>query len=623
MRFSYKITAASSLLLVITISLLAFQELRVAKNEVEQLIDSSLSEIVKGVRNTVESEIEKKKGLVQLTQELIELEPYNVDKVQEIVNRSTLKNTFVTVGLGYENSGNVIENDDNWSPSSDYDPRQRPWYTKAKSTGALIITAPYVDVSTKEVLVSIGMPVRTNQQFVGSLFFDVNLNSLAKVVNKVNPFDAGHLFIVAADGTTIAHPESRYNGENISQYLPSVEIKEGNQHLELNDKHYLVHFTKEESENWYIGAVINEDIAFAAMDDMRDSAVISVFVSLFFSIGILTFLIKFLMRPLGVINHAIQGVALGQGDLTKRLDTNTDKEFADLAEGFNTFTGSLQLQIQESKRISKDILQGTEITLNSTESSVTAVNTQLEELEQLATAMHEMAVTATEVASNAQSASSAAKGADEATEEGLSVVIETTASIHELSMRIDQAVEEVVGLEHATNNIENILKVIIGIAEQTNLLALNAAIEAARAGESGRGFAVVADEVRTLAQRTQESTTEIRSMIEQLQSGANSVSLAMQESKNTTVEVVNKAQAADGALNSIRVAIQSINDMNTHIAAAAEQQSLVSEEINSNTVKIKELSTQVAEGAKHANQTMITQAKKVKEQDDILNQFVV
>lgn len=198
-------------------------------------------------------------------------------------------------------------------------------------------------------------------------------------------------------------------------------------------------------------------------------------------------------------------MAQGQGDLTQRLSTDTEKEFADLAEGFNTFTESLQNQIRQSKSISTEILAGTEVTLLGTENSVHIVNSQLQELEQLATAMNEMAVTATEVASNAQNAASAAKEVEEATEEGLSVVVDTTSSINELSMRIDQAVEEVEGLEHATSNIENILKVIIGIADQTNLLALNAAIEAARAGESGRGFAVVADEVRTLAQRNHKS----------------------------------------------------------------------------------------------------------------------
>jgi len=294
-----------------------------------------------------------------------------------------------------------------------------------------------------------------------------------------------------------------------------------------------------------------------------------------------------------------------------------------LAEGFNTFTETLQKQIQQSKAIGAEILRGTEMTVVGAQHSAGAMRSQLEELEQLATAMNEMAVTATEVANNAQGAAAAAKEADDATQDGSSVVSDTTNSIDMLSSRIDQAVEEVQGLESATANIETILKVINDIADQTNLLALNAAIEAARAGESGRGFAVVADEVRTLAQRTQESTTEIRSMIEQLQAGASSVSAAMNESKNTAVDAVDKAQAADGALQRIREAIQRISDMNMQIASAAEEQSLVAEEINSNTVKIKDLSTQVADSAEEANMAMQVQTENVREQDAILNKFIV
>ncbi len=203
------------------------------------------------------------------------------------------------------------------------------------------------------------------------------------------------------------------------------------------------------------------------------------------------------------------------------------------------------------------------------------------------------------------------------------MVSDTTESINALSARIDQAVEEVQGLESATANIETILEVINDIADQTNLLALNAAIEAARAGESGRGFAVVADEVRTLASRTQQSTTEIRTMIEQLQSGAKSVSDAMTESKHTAVSAVDNSQAANIALERIGSAIMRITEMNTQIAAAAEQQSLVAEEINTNTVKIKDLSTQVAETTENSSIAMQAQTENVREQDAVLNKFIV
>ncbi|MDC5706757.1 methyl-accepting chemotaxis protein [Vibrio europaeus] len=623
MKFSQKIVAASSALLLVTVTLLSIQQLSTVKQEVEALVDTSLTEMVKGVKNTVVSEMESKKSLAQSTTEVLEIDPQNRQLVKQILEKPELKGSFLAVGFGYEADGFVVENDDGWEAGPDYDPRVRPWFKDAKAQGKLVVTDPYVDVSSKKVIISIGTPVKENGQFMAGMFYDMELGGLADLVNSVNLLDAGYLFIVTADGTTIAHPNAENNGENLIKYLPQAKVQGGNQRFEQDGQRLLVHFEKVPSENWYIGAVVDEDIAFAAVDDMRNSSILYVVIGVILSVVVLSFLIKALMKPLATLNDAIQDVASGQGDLTKRLDTNTDQEFAQLAEGFNTFTETLQKQIQQSKAIGAEILRGTEMTVVGAQHSAGAMRSQLEELEQLATAMNEMAVTATEVANNAQGAAAAAKEADDATQDGSSVVSDTSNSIDMLSSRIDQAVEEVQGLESATANIETILKVINDIADQTNLLALNAAIEAARAGESGRGFAVVADEVRTLAQRTQESTTEIRSMIEQLQAGASSVSAAMNESKNTAVDAVDKAQAADGALQRIREAIQRISDMNMQIASAAEEQSLVAEEINSNTVKIKDLSTQVADSAEEANMAMQVQTENVREQDAILNKFIV
>ncbi|MBA5762027.1 methyl-accepting chemotaxis protein [Vibrio sp. 404] len=623
MRFSQKIVLASSTLLLVSIILLSVQQSMLVKSEVEGLVNSSLEELEKGVSTIVSAELNNKRDLAKSTSELIELAPFDHQYVSQVLETSVIKQGFITVGLGYDQDGFVIENDDVWEADSSYDPRTRVWYKQAKNQGSLVVTDPYVDATTNKVIISIGTPIKADGQFVAGMFYDVDLKELADLVNQVNLLDAGYMFILSADGSTIAHPDGSFNGKQLATYLPEVQIREGIQSFEKDGTPYLVRFTKVASEGWYIGAVVDESVAFAAISEMRNSSMIYAAIALVLSVLGLSLLIKFLMRPLNDLNNAIQDVASGQGDLTKRLDTNTDTEFAELARGFNSFTENLQQQIIQSKAIGSDILVGTEQSHVNAQDASKAVASQLEELEQLATAMHEMSVTATDVANNAQGAAEAVKEAERVTDEGSKVVSDTTEAMSQLSMRVDQAVEEVAGLESATNNIETILKVINDIADQTNLLALNAAIEAARAGDSGRGFAVVADEVRTLAQRTQQSTTEIRGMIEQLQSGASSVSSAMNESKSTADIAVDKAQQANDSLQAIRTIIQRITDMNLQIASAAEEQSLVAEEINSNTVRIKDLTTLVADAAQQSSVAMEHQTQSVRQQDELLNKFIV
>ncbi|EGR0197973.1 MULTISPECIES: methyl-accepting chemotaxis protein [Vibrio] len=623
MKFRHKVVTASSFLLLITVSLLSTQQVMTIRSQTQEQIDSSVNEILTSVGNTVQSEMNAKKDLARSITEVIELDPSSHSYVQNILERPTPKSSFLAIGFGYESNGFVIENDDGWDAGPDYDPRQRPWFIAAKSKGDLVVTDPYVDASSKNVIISVGTPVKENGQFLAGMFYDLELTTLSDLVNQVNLFDAGYLFLITADGTTIAHPQSKYNGEKVGSYLPQIELTQSAQHVEIDGNRYMVNLTHIPGENWYVGSVIDEAVAYSAVGELRNNAIIYSIIAVIASIIALTLLIRTLMRPLDTLNNAIKDVASGKGDLTQRLETDTDQEFSELATNFNTFMENLQQQIIESKRISDQILNGTQITAEGAKDSAGAIHTQLQELEQLATAMHEMSVTATEVANNAQGAASAAKEADQATVEGSSIVGESTQTINMLSDSIDLAVEEVQVLESATANIETILKVINDIADQTNLLALNAAIEAARAGESGRGFAVVADEVRTLAQRTQESTTEIRTMIEQLQSGASSVANAMHQSKGSAIEAVEKADLANSALQRIRDAIQRISDMNLQIASAAEEQSLVAEEINNNTVNIKDLSTQVAESANRTNDAMQAQQEDVHKQDQILNRFTV
>ena len=623
MRFSQKIVAMSSLLLALTVGLLSVQQLFTVRSEVEGLVKVSLKEMVVGVGNTISAELSNKKAMAQSMTESIELNPDDRGYVKQLLEKPAIKNSFLAIGLGYESDAVVVENDDGWEPDASYDPRKRPWYVDAKRERTQIVTAPYVDVSTKQTIISIGNPVMNGNRFVGAMFYDLELGGLSDLVNSVNIFDAGYLFLVTDKGQVIAHPETESNGKPFADVLSSVTLKEGLQQAKVDGVDSLISVTREASQDWFVVAVVDEDKAFSALATLRTNAIVFGLLGILISVVVMTLLIRTLLRPLGELNAAIKDVATGEGDLTKRIAPSNTPEFAELAQGFNQFAASLQERITHLKQLGDEVAASGNQTVTSSRQSSQAMQDQLKELEMLATAIHQMSLASNEVAENAQRASESANEVDRTTLEGSAVVSDTAKSIDALSDRIDQAVEQVKGLEHATSNIETILAVINEIADQTNLLALNAAIEAARAGESGRGFAVVADEVRTLAQRTQESTTEIRGMIEQLQNGSAAVSHAMTESRDTAVKAVENAKLADTALVRIRQSIEQIRDMNTQIASAAQEQSHVAEEINQNAVKIKTLSTSVVDLAQDSSNAMEQQRSHTESQKSILDRFKV
>jgi methyl-accepting chemotaxis protein len=297
---------------------------------------------------------------------------------------------------------------------------------------------------------------------------------------------------------------------------------------------------------------------------------------------------KVVAKPVRSMMERLKDISAGEGDLTQQLDESSSDELGELAHWFNKFVGNLRETVQNINGYAADLSTASEEMHTVAEQTSSSVKKQQSETDQVATAMTEMSATVEEVSNNASAAAGAATKADQAAKQGKQVVNETIHAINALAKEVEKAGSVIQKLEEDSNGIGVVLDVIRGIAEQTNLLALNAAIEAARAGEQGRGFAVVADEVRTLAERTQQSTQEIRQIIERLQTGAKDAVDVMVQGKNRATASVDQAAKAGTALDTITEVITAITDMNTQIASAAEEHSTVAAEINRNVVNISE-----------------------------------
>lgn len=545
-----RVTAAGIAIVVSVLMLNTFLNYTVALRNNNQLIDASLSSLSASHARALADWIDlKMKNIESLKDEALLADP--VPFFQSIIDSSGFANIYV--GFTNKTTRFVGRAD----VPLDYDATERPWYLQAVSSGQTIVTEPYQDVATGDLVVTFASPIIQNGTLIGVVAGDISMDLVINNILSINPAEKSYGMLINRSGTIIAHPDASMTLKPITSISPKFDMSrlllgKGNKEVEIAGRSTLLQSKNVEGTDWQVLVVMDEEVMNEGSNWMLKLSLLSLVVLAGISAVIISLIMGRALGRLAQVRDSMRAISSGDADLTQRLPVEGSDEVSQISAAFNHFVDNLSgmmCQIRDTSMsvhtASNEIAVGNRDLSERTESAAAS-------LQQTASSLEEITATVAQSADSARQAGSIAESASNAAEHGGEVVNKVLGTMGDI--------------EKASDKISDIISVIDGIAFQTNILALNAAVEAARAGEQGRGFSVVASEVRSLAQRCSHAAKEIKELIEttvnSVMSGACQVKEANDAMSNIISNVANVTHIMKEIQDATAVQMMGINEIN-------------------------------------------------------------
>lgn len=500
---------------------------------------------------------------------------------------------FLAAFYGQSNGRHLSS--DGWIPGNDYDPRQRDWYQAAIKQDGTIISLPYVDANSNRLVVTFATPVKRNGRLHGVIGGDVVIDQLVNQVNAIQPTPSSFAFLSSGGETLIAHPDAALTLKPLSRVsaaLTAATIGKLNttrnawESIQVDGDTKRLSTSPIAGTDWELGVALDEQEATAGLRAIIKSSLITLLAIIAITALLLSLWLKRTFSGLERARDALDDIASGEGDLTRRLPEQGRDEVAQICGAFNRFVSKMEAVLMDVRTSSESVHHAAnEIAMGGQDLSRRTDNAAAS-LQQTSASIEEITSTVQHTAASAQEANKLSKTATEVANEGGKVVANVVTTMEDIT--------------RASDKIGEIVTLMNSISFQTNLLALNASVEAARAGEHGRGFAVVADEVRKLAGRSSEAANDIQKLIEDSQTRVNNGTALVQNAGVTMQDIV--------------AHITRVTDVLEEINAATSEQSEGIKQVN---IAVAELDRMTQENAAMVEEST-TAAEQLKEQADHL-----
>ncbi|MBQ7609137.1 MAG: chemotaxis protein [Desulfovibrionaceae bacterium] len=571
------------------------------------------------------------------------LDPQAAQIIKTLVSMDNAYNEYVEIYAGFP-KGNYATSLDGASVSPRYATNVRPWYRDSEQSASAGILVNAYKSLTGSMVFAVTHKMFANGVLSGIVGIDISLNNLSKMIADLNFAKTGYFMLIEKSGRILCDQKNPSNiGKIIGSDLQDAGLNKifnkssGDLEVTLQSTPMIAqvettHF------GWKIVALQSSEEIYERANHALFQILGIVAVIAILMIGVATFIVLSITKPLGILLQATNRVASGDYSAMPNETRGFYGELLILYQSLKTMVQSIADNVALANEKTKEAEEKSHLAEKATaraeeatrlaekakkdgmlaaaerlEDMVTAISAAATELSaqieqsdrsaaessrrlaEAAASMREMNASVQDVARNASDAAAASRDTHANAERGQHIISEALLSINAVLKVAQELKADMETLHKHTQNISRIMDVISDIADQTNLLALNAAIEAARAGDAGRGFAVVADEVRKLAEKTMTSTNDVASAITSIQQSAQQSWERMDIAWKNIEQATQLAEESGKALTQIVSSVENTADEVRAIATASEEQSASSGEITSSISYVSDVSHQTTQ----------------------------